>query len=651
MVHAFTTSGAFLMLLDVIATFALVVAVSSVAGRLLGLRRTWRVIVLTGIVGWTLGSGLAFLINGVDATGWASIAEQVIFGVIFTMLAQVALELLKRPDLHKRQTTQTGLPHPFRALRASTRRGHRYTEIVAIAMRNGLGAHIGRRRQHADGMTDERLLGHRLRATLEEAGGMFVKLGQVLSTRSDLLPRDVVAELADLQNNVQAAPHASVRALVEHEIDRPFDSVFSDFNWEPIAAASIAQVHAATLMDGRNVVVKVQRPGIEELVEHDLDALRRLVETIERRARWARSYHLPELVSEFADRLHDELDFRIEAANMAEIAQTIDGVNLHVPVVHPELVTRRLLTMEKLDGTSIGDAKALTRREVDVSALADMLLASYLQQVLVDGVYHADPHPGNILYLEDGRLGLIDFGAVGRLDATQQEALTAMLLAMSQRDPEALLAASLDAVVVPANVDLNRLQHALAGYLARHLNPARNPSGEAFIALLKLLTNFGVVVPAELSTLFRTLATLQGTIESLSPGYLFTARAETIAVQVLGGTGESAAPSTNIAKAAFARDLQHLRRLPRRLDRITTLTERGDLRLRVSLFSTDTDVRSVTTLVNRLILAGLGVGLAIAGALLLGADDWPCALPATRLLDTLRLFHIHLPRCGIRHAQ
>jgi ubiquinone biosynthesis protein len=562
-----------------------------------------------------------------------SVVEQLAFGIVFMMLTQVALELVKRPDPHHRAPDGPRIPHPLAAVRAAVGRSRRYSQILRIAMKNGFGPHLGP--GHSDPI-DAQTLGRRLRLTLEESGGMFVKLGQMLSTRSDLLPAEATTELSLLQNNVPPAAPEDVRRLVEEEIGASLDTVFARFDWQPIAAASIGQVHAATLVDGREVVVKVQRPRLDELVERDLDALLRLVGSIERRAGWARPYQLTALAREFADRLREEVDFRIEAANTVLIghhARDISGI--HVPTVIDGLVTRRLLAMERLDGVSIREIEEIDRRGHDRRAIADVLLSAYLRQVMIDGAYHADPHPGNVLVLEDGRVGLIDLGLVGHIDAIQQDALKEVLLAMSSRDPEGLLHAFLEIVDLPPNTDLAPLQRALAGFLGRHLTATSNPGAEAFIALLRILISFGVTVPPELSTLFRSLVILQGSLETLSPGYPFIARAETLAVELFTESNGGLLPYTDMAKAGLERTLPQLRRLPRHVDRIATLAEHGDLRLRVSLFSTPGDVEAVTRLMNRLVLAGIGVGVAIVAVLLVGTASGPQLENGIRLYPLL----------------
>lgn len=632
-VPSLRSSSADMDVTDFLLSLPIIVLLSWLASRLIALRQSWLATVTIGIVGSLLGASLAVRLTSDSDGTMKRLATQLFFAIVFMVAVQGALELLRRPDLRDRRPPRPGLPHPMRALRTAASRSQRYSQIVRIAMRNGFGPHLGRGQQGANRPQAKGTYGHRLRLTLEESGGTFVKLGQMLSSRSELLPPDVVSELSHLQDDVAPAPPEAITALIEQEIGRPLASVFRHFDTEPIGAASIAQVHAAILADGREVVVKVQRPGIDELVERDLDALLRLARSIERRP-WARPYQLGALAGEFADRLRDELDFRLEAASTSTIARNLEpSAEIHIPEVHAELSTRRILTLEKLRGVSIRDGDEIDRRGLDRQELADRLVECYLRQLLVDGIYHADPHPGNILVLEESRIGLIDFGAVGRLDSVQQEALKEMLLAIGQRDPEAVLTAVLDVVDIPANTDLGRLQHALASFLARHVTATITPSVGAFTALLRTLIGFGVYIPPEFSTLFRALATLQGTVETLAPGYEFAARVEAAAVALFHDPGT--APGQTLVKSELARTLPQLRRLPRHLDRIATLAERGDLRLRVSLFSTESDVQAITRLLNRVILAGLGVGIAIVAIGLLRTPGGPDLANGVRLYTSL----------------
>jgi ubiquinone biosynthesis protein len=246
---------------------------------------------------------------------------------------------------------------------------------------------------------------------------MFVKLGQVLSTRSDLIPPAAALELSRLQDRVPAETPDAIRHVLETELGGPIHEVFSEFDPEPLAAASIGQAHRARRPNGEEVIVKIQRPGIAEAVERDIMVLLELANTVESRTSWGADYRVVALAQEFADGLRDELDFRVEAKNISAIRANIaEFSEVQVPRVHEDLSTSRVLTMEWFDGVSARQVDDIDELGVDRGKLADTLLRSALKQMLVDGHFHADPHPGNVLILRDGRIGLIDFGATGRLD-------------------------------------------------------------------------------------------------------------------------------------------------------------------------------------------------------------------------------------------
>jgi ubiquinone biosynthesis protein len=368
-----------------------------------------------------------------------------------------------------------------------------------------------------------------VRQALEEAGVTFVKLGQVLSTRPDLLPAELVEELGRLQDDVAPAPWDQVEGVLVADLGRPVDEVFACFDRRPLAAASVAQVHAARLPSGAEVAVKVQRPGIRAVVERDLDIVARLARSLEGRTRWARSIGTRDLAAGFAGAVREELDFRIEAANMAAVALSSNGA-VRIPAPHQPLCRERVLVMQRLDGTPLGAAgPALAERGLDRDALAGELLACLLGQVMLGGVFHADPHPGNVLVLADGRLGLLDFGSVGRLDGAVRAAIQRLWLAMDRGDPLGVSDALLEVMWRPDEVDQQRLERALGQFMARHLSPGASLGARMFSDLFRIVTDHGLSVPAEVAATFRALGVLEGTLAQLAPGFDLVAGARAFA--------------------------------------------------------------------------------------------------------------------------
>ena len=473
---------------EVATSLPVIVLIAWLSGRLLGVRRSLGITLLSGLAGWIAGTAVSLIIAEGDPASPGFTRNVWLFAIIFTMSSAVWVELLARPGtLARAQTGITSLPRPLRALRRRSQRVGRYAQITRIAARHGFGPLLGIERHRDMDFTDGAApLPRRLRRALEECGGMFVKLGQLLSTRSDLLPAAVTEELAHLQDSVAPAAPDSVRTLLEEELGRPVDEVFAEMDWQPIAAASIGQTYRARLHNGEQVIVKVQRPGITEAVERDILVLLELARVVESRVTSAAEYGVVELASEFADRLHEELDFRIEARSTADIAASLAGMDeIHVPRVHAELSTSRVLVMEWLHGVSVRDADHINAMGLDRDKLADALLQAAMQQMLVDGHFHADPHPGNVVILETGCIGLIDFGATGRLDPMEQATLGEMLVAVNQRDPSALRQAVLEVATLRRGFDDEQLERALARFMTRYLGPRAVPSAAMLSELLQ----------------------------------------------------------------------------------------------------------------------------------------------------------------------
>jgi ubiquinone biosynthesis protein len=435
--------------------------------------------------------------------------------------------------------------------------------------------------------------------------------------------------------------------VIAQSLGTPVGQVFAELKPEPAAAASIAQVHKARLRcdDGADVevAVKVQRPAIRATVEQDLDILLRLAIRLEHRAQWARAVGTAGVARGFAAAMREELDFRVEARNMAAIAATwasqqraaSGSVSVVLPAVHEQLCTEHVLVIEWLDGISLRAAgQLIDDRALDRTELTRALLRSMVYQITEGGVFHADPHPGNVLLLTDGRLALLDFGSVGRLDAQQRSALQNLMLALGRGDPAALRDALLDLVTRTEEIDEWQLERALGQFMARHLAGGTAATAEMFTDLFRLASRFELAVPPEIATVLRALATLEGTLSLLTPGLDIAAEARQYAAdQMAGQLFPHAVQKT--AADELAALLPVLRRLPRRFDRVSGAVEQGRLSLNVRLFADERDRRVVTGLANQLLLTLLGAASGIVAAMLLGTPGGPKVAPGVSLYQLI----------------
>jgi len=405
------------------------------------------------------------------------------------------------------------------------------------------------------------------------------------------------------------------------ELGRSPEEVFARFEAVPLAAASIGQVHRARLRSGPEVVVKVQRPGVEELVERDLDIIVALARRLDATAGWGRGVRAADLAAGFADNLRQELDYTIEARNTQVMGELQPRARLRVPRVFEQLSTRRVLVLEFIDGSPLRDAGAvLADLHIQRADLARCLLETFLAQVLEAGVVHADPHPGNVLVLADGTLAQIDFGSVVRLSAAQRLALVRLLMAVDRQDPELLRDAVLELTTPAPGRDLDALDRALAGFVTQRLGPGTRPGAEMLNDLLTLLTRFGLVFDPQLAGVFRALMTLEGTLRVLDPGFAIIDEARPLA----GQAGQRAFGPGALGQAA-GEDLLTLaplfRRIPRRLDRITAAMERNEWGYNIRLLAHQDDLRLAQRFFARATFAFLSAAIGLVSALLLGVTN------------------------------
>ncbi|HEY0521526.1 MAG TPA: AarF/UbiB family protein, partial [Ilumatobacteraceae bacterium] len=589
----------------------------------------WVTALLAGAIGWGVTIIIALGLNHWDWGADGLALHLLAIGIPTTMTVAVALDLLARPG-SLAIGERAGLVVATRPARAIGKRVNvirRYRELLRLARREGFGPF-----QSSDGRAERTVESEavRLRRVLESAGGVYIKLGQIAATRVDLLPADICEELARLQQHVPPEPRERVAEVLEAELGPDYADNFAEFEWVPLAAASIGQTHLARLRTGEAVVVKVQRPGIAELMERDLAALGMLADLAQRRTPFGRGIRSGDILEQFAHSLRSELDFRREADAMDEMARRLDhGSGVRVPTVHRDLCTRRLLVQERFEGWTVADSAMLDDIGADREALADRLVRSTLDQVITLGFFHADPHPGNVFVLDDGTLGLIDFGATGRLDSLQQAAISNMFFAMAQRDVRLLRDGVEQVTRATDGASTDDLERALARLLAEHVRPGAAIDPRVMQELVATLAQFGLQLPADIVLLSRALATLDGTLRVLCPGRSLM----TAFVEVLESPDDPVFDRDRMIRDELMSALPRLRKLPDQIDRILTLTGRGELRLRTVV---DEDGRRILrTLVNRLLLAGIGAALLLVSVLLLVSQD-----PGPAVADRTGLFDI-----------
>ncbi|MGD2144755.1 MAG: AarF/ABC1/UbiB kinase family protein [Anaerolineae bacterium] len=424
----------------------------------------------------------------------------------------------------------------MRSPRRTIRHLRRYREIARVFIRHGLGELVDLlelqpylafpRRLVRRWREEAPPLGapQRLRIALEELGPTFIKLGQVLSTRPDLIPPAYLAELARLQDAVPSAPWEPIRAQIETELDTPIEEVFAKLDREPVAAASLAQVHPATLSDGRRVVVKVQRPGIEQIISVDLEILQDISRLLQARISLAKLYDLPQIAREFATTLQMELDFFREGHNADRFRESFaDNPHLYVPEVIWDLTTRRILVMERITGIKIDDIEALDSAGYDRHRIGVHAAEMVVKEVLEDGFFHADPHPGNFVVMPGEVIGAMDFGMVGHLSRRTQTDLTRLYIAAVQMDAEAIVDQLIRMGATAEAVDRTALQHDMARVLRKyHGLPLRAIRAQDIIQdVTPIAFRHHLQLPSQLWLLGKTVAMLEGLGLKLDPDFDF----------------------------------------------------------------------------------------------------------------------------------
>jgi ubiquinone biosynthesis protein len=602
-------------------------SVTVVGARLLGVRRGWLQLSVAGVVGWTGGVLAAGALSGWKWSSAQMVVASLGFGTFCTMAIALGFDFLSPAgSLPRGQAAGlVSFRNPIRKVSEDSRVLRRYRGVLKMARRNGLGI---------SSLRDESFP-RRLRQTLEDAGGMFVKVGQVASTRADLLPPEWCDELARLRADRAPLSQEVMQPWLEANLGVEPSEAFLDFDWEPLGSASIAQIYRARLHDGSPVIVKLQRPGLEESVATDSAAMLQLAGVVERSTVTGVAIRPRAMVLDFIETIQQELDFRVEAANAAALAGALaSDEGVRVPSVVRSLSSARVLVEERVDGTSVADGESLKRWSIDSSRLADRLFKSFSAQIFDAGLFHADPHPGNILVQEDGTIVLIDLGAVGRLSKHQRSNLLSMLTTAANGDVRGLRASLLEVATIEEIGNVRELEFALEDILAQAARSGRGFSIEALQDLVVVAGRFGIQMPKWFGTLSRTLVTLEGTLRLIDADFSLVE-----AAQRAGGGGAPTIPTISSLRHVLQEEavaqLPRLQRLPERVDDLLGQAVRGELSGRISLFSRPGDEHLVRTLANRLSTAIIASSLGIGSVILLGVHVGPVVTGTVNLNQVL----------------
>ncbi len=506
----------------------------------------------------------------------------------------------------------------------------RLRQITAVLARHGLDHYLHDRphsraptAQTADGARKQAAMARRFRAVLEELGPTFIKFGQVLSTRGDLLPPGFAAALAGLQDHVAPLAAGELAAALSAGLPRPVEALFADFEPQPLASASIAQVHRAKTHAGEIVAVKVQRPHIRGKILSDLDLLRVLAQLAEAIIDESGMVTPRGVVDEFEGALLGELNFTHEAQQIGRFAANLQGTSRSyvVPKVYTALSSATILTMEMMQGTRLHDLGA----HHDRRAIARSVVHAAFDQLLVDGLFPADPHPGNCFVRDDNTLALIDFGSVGEVSYAMRETLVVLIVSIGLRDASSVARMLYRVGVAQARFSIHQLRDAVATLFHRYGQPehglAQVAGAQLLRELFELAARFGLRLPSEYALVARAAMTVEGVIRELDPELEVLALAQPLIKQLLEGqfalpeVGQSA-----LRNVLRARDVA--RDLPLTASQILMDLQSGKLRLQVENDRLDTIARNIDAL-GLIVFMGLVAGGAVTGSLfILARYEW-----------------------------
>lgn len=513
------------------------------------------------------------------------------------------------------------------SLSLSPRHLKRYRDVLMLFHKYGHGDLVKKAPVIDDPLPHARnkpvpLEAKQLAADVEKLGPTFIKLAQLLSTRADMIPQPYMDALARLQDHVEPFPFDQVQAIVAVETGARISKAFLEFDETPLAAASLGQVHRAVLRNGQSVVVKVQRPDARETVAGDLEAMAEIAQVLDDHTTFGSRYHLTSMVEELRKSLLRELDYRLEAMNLRLMREHLAGFqNILVPAPIEDYSSGRVLTMEHVTGQKITKFSPLVRLDMNGDALAEELFQAYLHQILVVGVFHADPHPGNVFLTEDHKVALLDLGMVGRVGSNMQDLLLKLLISISEGNSDQ--AADLAERIGEPEEDYDSLKFKrdIADLVSqqRTSNLSDIQVGKVLMEVLRIAGVCQLRVPPEFTMLGKTLLNLDLVGRTLSPTFDPNESVRRNAARILHERTLKSFSSGNLF-GLMLEAKEFLEKLPSRLNRLMDLVSTNKLKLKVESFNESLLVTTLEKIANRITLGLILAALIVGASLLMRVD-------------------------------
>jgi len=505
----------------------------------------------------------------------------------------------------------------------------RYKDIIALLIKYGRSDLVKQANLAKIGANHSNVLtttvapkAEELASDLEKLGATFIKLGQLLSTRGDLLPEPYLDALSRLQDQVEPFPYEEVEQIVSSELGVRISKAFAEFDREPEAAASLAQVHRAYLRDGRAVVVKIQRPGVRDQIVNDLDALEEVADFIDAHTEVGKRYEFGNLLAELRRSLLRELDFQREASNLIRLGENLREFDrLIVPVPIEDFTTSRVLTMEYIAGKNISNLSPLRLLELEGADLADELFRAYLKQILVDGFFHADPHPGNVFLTDDNRIALLDLGMVSHINETFQEKLLQLLLAISEGRGDEAAEIAIRMGEPKPNFDKADYKHRVASLIARQADTTleRIDAGHVVLEITRISADCWFRMAPEFTMIAKTLLDLDRVVYTLAPDFDPNAIIRQEATNILTQRiAKSIRPGGILSSVVEVKEF--VEKFPSRVNKILDVVGNNEVRIGVDAIDERVVLEGLQKVANRITLGLILAALIIGAALMMRVE-------------------------------